>query len=178
MIAAAQSLAQAAANRMVAQGDNETQYAYRHLEDVVRRLANMPGQRVLVLVSPGFLSTTLQLEASNMVDRAVRSNIVINTIDARGLYPPAVAGDIADPPHDTSPTGGYRTTSPVAAQLAQEDVLAQLADGTGGNFYHNRNDVDEAMREAGAPPGVSYFLGFSPPNPTLAEPLPALNFTL
>jgi len=61
MMAAAQSLAQAAADRAVSQGDNETQYAYRHLEDVVRRLANMPGQRVLVLVSPGFLSTTLQL---------------------------------------------------------------------------------------------------------------------
>src|SRR5437667_1503492 len=164
MMAAAQSLAQAAADRAVSQGDNETQYAYRHLEDVVRRLANMPGQRVLVLVSPGFLSTTLQLEASNMVDRAVRSNIVINTIDARGLYPPDVGGDIADPPHDTFRTAGYKTTYRVAAQLAQEDVLAQLADGTGGNFYHNRNDVDEAMREAGAAPAISYLLGFSPQN--------------
>src|SRR5256885_8847638 len=47
MMAAAQSLAQTAADRAVSQGDNETQYAYRHLEDVVRRLANMPGQRVL-----------------------------------------------------------------------------------------------------------------------------------
>jgi len=55
MRTAAQSLAQAAADRAVAQGDSETQYAYRHLEDVVRRLANMPGQRVLVLVSPGFI---------------------------------------------------------------------------------------------------------------------------
>jgi len=77
-------MAQGAANRMIVQGDHETQYAYRHLEDVVRRLANMPGQRVLVLVSPGFLTTTLQSEASDMVDRATRANIVINTIDARG----------------------------------------------------------------------------------------------
>jgi hypothetical protein len=52
----------------------------------------------------------------------------------------------------------------VSAQLAQEDVLAQLADGTGGRFFHNRNDVDEAMREAGAAPAVSYLLGFSPQN--------------
>src|SRR2546423_6106325 len=162
MIAAAQSLAQAAANRMVAQGDNETQYAYRHLEDVVRRLASMPGQRVLVLVSPGFISSTLQSEASEMVDRATRANIVINTIDARGLYAPDVGGDISDPPHDSYRTAGYKTSYRVAAQLAQQDVLAQLADGTGGNFYHNRNDVDEAMREAGAAPAISYLLGFSP----------------
>src|SRR5436309_3512586 len=99
-----------------------------------------------------------------MVDRATRANIVINTIDARGLYTPDVGGDIADPPHDSYRTAGYKTSYRVAAQLAQQDVLAQLADGTGGNFYHNRNDVDEAMREAGAAPAISYFLGFSPQN--------------
>ncbi len=164
MRAAAQGIAQAAAYRAIAQGDNETEYAYRHLEEVVRRLTSMPGQRVLVLVSPGFLSTTLQSEASEMVDRATRSNIVINTIDARGLYAPDVGGDIADPSHDTFRTAGYKTSYRVAAQLAQEDVLAQLADGTGGKFFHNRNDVDEAMREAGAAPAISYLLGFSPQN--------------
>ncbi len=164
MRAAAQNLAQSAAYRAVSQGDSETEYAYRHLEDVVRRLSGMPGQRVLVLVSPGFISSTLQLEASEMVDRATRANIVINTIDARGLYTPDVGGDIADPPHDTFRTAGYKTSYRVAAQLAQEDVLAQLADGTGGKFFHNRNDVDEAMREAGAAPAISYLLGFSPQN--------------
>ena len=164
MRAAAQSLAQAAASRMVAQGDSETQYAYRHLDEVVRRLANMPGQRVLVLVSPGFITSTLQFEASETVDRATRSNIVINTIDARGLYVPDVGGDIADPPHDSIRAAGFKLSYRVAAQLAQEDVLAQLADGTGGKFFHNRNDVDEAMREAGAAPAYSYLLGFSPQN--------------
>src|SRR5437016_258810 len=164
MMAAAQRLAQAAAYRTVAQGDSETQYAYRHLDEVVRRLANMPGQRVLVLVSPGFITSTLQFEASETVDRATRSNIVINTIDARGLYAPDVGGDIADPPHDSFRTAGFKLSYRVAAQLAQEDVLAQLADGTGGKFFHNRNDVDEAMREAGAAPAYSYLLGFSPQN--------------
>src|SRR6266849_458808 len=164
MRAAAQSLARAASDRMVAQGDSESQYAYRHLDDIVRRLANMPGQRVLVLVSPGFIPSTLQSEVSEMVDRATRANIVINTIDARGLYTPDVGGDIADPPHDSLRTAGYKLSYRVAAQLAQQEVLAQLADGTGGKFFHNRNDVDEAMREAGAAPAYSYLLGFSPQN--------------
>ena len=164
MMAGAQRLAQAAAYRTVSQGDSETQFAYRHLDEVVRRLANMPGQRVLVLVSPGFITSTLQSEASEMVDRATRANIVINTIDARGLYAPDVGGDIADPPRDGYRTAGYKVSYRVAAQLAQQDVLAQLADGTGGNFFHNRNDVDEAMREAGAAPAISYLLGFSPQN--------------
>src|SRR5437899_8417998 len=178
MMAAAQRLAQAAAYRTVAQGDSETQYAYRHLDEVVRRLANMPGQRVLVLVSPGFITSTLQSDASEMVDRATRSNIVINTIDARGLYAPDVGGDIADPPHDSYRAAGYKTSYRVAAQLAQQDVLAQLADGTGGNFYHNRNDVDEAMREAGAAPAISYLLGFSPQNLKIDGRFHALKVTL
>jgi VWFA-related protein len=165
MTAAARSLAQSGAFSMLAQGDSETEYAYRHMEDVIRRLASMPGQRVLVLVSPGFISSTLQSEASEVVDRATRANIVINTIDARGLYAPDVMGDIANPPPIQSyRTSGFKATYRVAAQSAQEDVLAQLADGTGGRFFHNRNDVDEAMREAGAAPAYSYLLGFSPQN--------------
>src|SRR5260370_21978597 len=115
----------------------------------------MPGERVLVLVSAGFLSTALQSEASEVVDRAPRANIVINTIDARGLYTPDVQGDIADPPKDTFRTAGFKTSYRVAAQSAQEEVLAQLADCTGGKVFHNPNDVDEAMRESGAPPSLS-----------------------
>jgi VWFA-related protein len=178
MAAAAQSMAQAAAYTTLAQGDNETEYAYRHLEEVIRRLANMPGQRVLVLISPGFLMTTLQLEASEIVDRAVRSNIVINTIDARGLYTPDMTGDIADPPNDTVKTAGYKASYRVQAQMAQEEVLAQFADGTGGKFYHNRNDVDKAMREAGAAPEISYLLGFSPQNLKIDGKFHALKVSL
>jgi VWFA-related protein len=166
MFNAAQAMAQATASQVLSLGDSETEYAYRHLEETVRRLSSMPGQRVLVLVSPGFIPSTLQTEASDLVDRATRANIVINTIDARGLYTPDILGDIADPPpaNQSYKTAGNKASYRVAAQFAQEDVLAQLADGTGGKFYHNRNDVDEAMREAGAAPAYSYLLSFSPQN--------------
>jgi len=163
MLAAAQGQAQMAAQRTVSEGDNETEYAYRHLEAILRRMTSLPGQRVIVLVSPGFIMSTLQYDASGLVDRATRANVVINTIDARGLYAPDM-GDIANPPRDSLRTAGYKSTYRVEAQNSQEDVLAQFADGTGGKFYHNRNDVDTAMREAGAAPEVSYVLGFSPQN--------------
>jgi hypothetical protein len=42
--------------------------------------------------------------------------------------------------------------------------LADLAYGTGGTNYHNRNDIDVALREAVDAPAVSYLLGFSPQN--------------
>jgi VWFA-related protein len=163
-ITVAQAMAEAAAMRALSEGDGETEYSYRHLDEVVRRLGSMPGQRVLVLVSPGFLSTTLQSEAYDLIDRSTRGNIVINTIDARGLYVPDVSGDIAQPQRVNFPGVGLKARYRVEAQSAQEEVLRQLADGTGGKFYHNRNDVDEAMREAGAAPAYSYLLGFSPQN--------------
>jgi hypothetical protein len=133
------------------------------MEDVLRRLSSMPGQRIMVFVSPGFITSTLQLEFNEVVDRATKGNVVINTIDARGLYTPDM-GDISEPFTGSPKTAGYKLTFQIAAQSAQEDVLAQLADGTGGTFFHNRNDVDEGLREAGAAPAMTYLLGFSPQN--------------
>lgn len=160
----AKIMAQASAYRALRSGEAQTEYTYRHLEDAMRRLANMPGQRIMALVSPGFIVTTLTQESSELVDRANRAGIVINTIDARGLYASDLMGDISDPPRDSIRTAGYKASYRLAGQFAQNDILAQLADGTGGTFFHNRNDVDEGMREAVAAPGLSYLLGFSPQN--------------
>ncbi len=160
----AQALASSAAIRAVNAGDLETEYAYRHLEESMRRLAAMPGQRVMVFVSPGFIPSTLQLETSGIIDRALRAGIVINTIDARGLYTPDLLGDIASPARDSLRTVGYKTSYRVASQSANSEVLGQLAESTGGTFFHNRNDVDEGMREAVAAPALAYVLGFSPQN--------------
>jgi VWFA-related protein len=162
-LAAARAMAQAMASAVVGREDSSTEYALRHMEEVMRRLGTMPGQKIMVFVSPGFITSTLHLEFSDLVDRATRANIVVNTIDARGLYTPDM-GDIADPATGSYRTAGYKATYAVAAQLAQEDVLAELADGTGGTFFHNRNDVDEGLREAGAAPAMTYLIGFSPQN--------------
>ena len=164
MLAQAQSLAESTSQRVLASGDSQTDYIYRHLEEITKRLAAMPGQRVMVFVSPGFVITSmLTLESSSLIDRANRANIVINTIDARGLYTPDF-GDISDPPRDSFKTAGVKSSYRIQAQLAQSDILGQLADGTGGTFFHNRNDIEEGLREAAAAPAMSYLLGFSPQN--------------
>ena len=162
--AAAQSMAQSQADRVASMGDQQTDYVYRHLEDTMRRLAAMPGQRVMVLVSPGFIVTTNTREGRDLIDRANRSNIVINTIDARGLYTPDLLGDISDPAVDSASTVGYKSSYRIQAQFAQSDILGQLADGTGGTFFQNRNDIDQGLRRAVAAPPLSYLLGFSPQN--------------
>jgi hypothetical protein len=52
----------------------------------------------------------------------------------------------------------------VAAAKADADLLASLADGTGGVFFHNNNDFDEGLRRVAEAPEYSYTLGFSPQN--------------
>jgi VWFA-related protein len=155
--------------RNMAQGvvstyEGQTDMVFRHLEDAMRRLAAMPGQRVMVFVSPGFMLMNDTLEQGDLIDRANRFNVVINTIDARGLYTPDLFGDISQPNATSPQAAGVVAGFHLSEQFEQGLVLGELADGTGGTFFHNRNDLDAGLLRAVAAPQVSYLLGFSPQN--------------
>jgi hypothetical protein len=51
-----------------------------------------------------------------------------------------------------------------ASASAASDLLAGLADSTGGVFFHNNNDMDEGFRRVAAAPEFSYLLAFAPQN--------------
>ena len=162
--AQALAIVQSAVLRALSAGDIENEFTYRHLEDVLRRLAGMPGERIMLLVSPGFLLTTAYLDESGVIDRANRANVVINTLDARGLYVPDVMGDISRPSSDSFRTAGFKSLYRVSAQQENQYVLGDLAYGTGGTFFHNSNDLHGGLQIAGLAPEVSYVLAFSPQN--------------
>jgi hypothetical protein len=120
----------------------------------------LPGERSVVLMSSGFFMSPSMRQSSDMIDRATRAGIVINTIDSRGLYVSAADADLT-----TRRCATPECQSFIRAEEAfRDDVLAELADGTGGLFIHNRNDIDKGLLEAAADPEVSYVLGFSPQN--------------
>ena len=164
MLPAARAVAQSALTQELTAGDTDNEYMYRHLEDAIRRLGGMPGERIMVFVSPGFLLTTQHLDEIGIIDRANRAGIVINTIDARGLYTPEIGGDISKPRSDTVMTAGYKNTYRSAEQFESQFALDDFAAGTGGTFFHNSNDLKGGLLRAGAAPEVSYVLGFSPQN--------------
>ena len=58
----------------------------RGIESLVRLMTSLPGQRSVVIVSDGFQSQTLGQAITQISERALRSNIIINALDARGLY--------------------------------------------------------------------------------------------
>jgi VWFA-related protein len=68
-------------------GDTNTEYSVRRLLEVVRRISVLPGQRTIVLVSPGFLTPNHEYDISEVIDKANRANVFINTLDGRGSTP-------------------------------------------------------------------------------------------
>ncbi len=144
-------------------GDHETSSALGALEDVIRRLTSTPGNRTLVLVSPGFLLTSDYRSAEyDVLERAIRANVTVNTIDMRGLYAPPDS-DASERGH-LSTAGGFLTQAEISAASQADDVLEEIADGTGGTFFHNDNDLKGGLNTLAARPEYVYVLGFSPSN--------------
>src|ERR1700721_2642528 len=64
-----------------------------------------------------------------------------------------------------------------AASL-QADLLAEVAAGTGGAFFHNNNDLGEGFKRLGSAPEYVYLLGFSPQNLKLDGSFHALKVSM
>jgi VWFA-related protein len=176
--ASLRQLAQSLLQQELIAGDADNNFTYRVLEEVMRRLAAMPGERIFALASPGFLITTRFPDVMSIIDRANRANIVINTVDARGLYTPDLLGDIASRTSDTNRTTNLKTAYRLQEQLENENVLADFAHGTGGTFFHNSNDLEGGPKRLAAASEVSYTLGISPQSQKMDGEYHALKVTL
>lgn len=160
----AQAIAQQAALQGLSTGDAETHLALNSLKDVIRRISVVPGQRCVVLVSPGFITPQQEYDVDALIDRATRANITINALDARGLYVVVPGGDISERGQANPQIAGIEGQYQISSASADADVMAELADATGGVFFHNNNDLTEGFRRVASTPEYYYVLAFSPQN--------------
>jgi VWFA-related protein len=162
--AQAQAVVYSTAQQVLMAGDLQTQYALRRIDEVLRRLSSLPGQRSIVLVSPGFLTTTFQNQESDIIDRAERSNVFINTLDARGLFTIDPIGDITQdvPQYASTRTAGIASMYRTLSAQANDDIMRDLASGTGGIAFLNNNDLYAGLVQTAGKPEVSYLLAYSP----------------
>jgi VWFA-related protein len=155
-------------NALQEEGDEDIRIELQELGNTLRLLGSKPGERVLLLASPGYiLPVELRYFFSLLVDHATQSDIVINTLDARGLYTPDLLGDISQPGSDSPQTVGQAAGARLEEQFEQQFLLMDFAYATGGRFFHNSNDLEEGLKQLGNAPEVSYVLGFSPQNSKL-----------
>jgi len=139
------------------------------LDRVVGHLAEMPGARVLVLASSGFFGQSFEPEQHAIIDRAIHAGVVINALEAKGLYdepPPSVR-----PGDPTFQDAHYRQviqwtsaeTKALPDRLQVVDTaMEDISHGTGGEFFHNNNDFVLGFRQLSVPPDVTYRMSFKP----------------
>jgi VWFA-related protein len=122
------------------------------IDEIVRRMSTLPGQRTLILISPGFVvrDPIVSAAESQMINLAAQSNVTISTLSARRLY-------------TTFQTAGNDFSSAYSRADVSwaEGALSDLADGTGGTYFHNSNDLDEGFKSLAAGPESVYLLELS-----------------
>jgi hypothetical protein len=127
----------------------------------------MPGDRVLLVASSGFYAGELQKLVDDLVNDALRSGIVINALDAKGLYTEDPShGRMVDETRADRSSGMMRLRHEAESfgpsLFFSEAPMTAFAIGTGGQFFHNRNDLTAGYYSLAVAPETEYLLGFVP----------------
>jgi VWFA-related protein len=156
ILSVAQSLAEGAARRALIVGHQNSQVALANMRELVRRIATLPGRRMLILISPGFLTVKSDVltQESQLIDLAAQEDVTISALDARGIYTTALTAsdDVHGAPILSS--SQFRAGS----MKSVGNVMAELADGTGGNFFNNSNDLGAGFKGLTETPEYVYLL--------------------
>ena len=138
-------------------GDPDDLAYFRALNTLIGKMSAMPGQRAILLASPGiYVPKRFQRQLTGVLADAIRAKVVISGIDPRGVLGSGVmvAG------------GGERPAGTKFQQMAEEQELeafmGDVSAGTGGVYLHGNNGVEEGLQRADAVPEYIYLLDFSP----------------
>ncbi len=161
---AAERVAESTAMRILAIGEQDVRVTLSALHESVRRMTALPGNRTLILVSPGFLILTPEArsEESQIMDMAAQSNVTVSALDARGLYTTEM--DASEMVKGAGQTSQLKSEYRRGSLSQNENVMAELADGSGGTYFHNSNDLEGGFKRLAAAPEFLYLLEFSVKN--------------
>ena len=128
---------------------------------ILRALRNMPGRKVMLLLSEEMSMTNNENYVQDLGDQAIRASVAIYAVDPRGL--PTLQLTAAD---DTSALNS-RQISRVrmersASYLFSQSGLSYLAQQTGGLFFHDNNDIDGAVATVALESSGYYLIGYQP----------------
>jgi len=159
----AEHMVRSATRRAIELGDQDVRVTLGFVKDIVRRMGALPGQRTLILMSPGFLTRTAEAmtDKSGILDLAAQSSITISALDVRGLYTTELDASERGTSSGRSMMTGSEARYHRESMSLNEDVMAELAEGTGGTFFHNSNDLEGGLQKLVAAPEYVYLLELS-----------------
>jgi VWFA-related protein len=141
--------------------------AMGRVDDAVRNLAKLPGRKICLLVSDGFVTGIGTSESRNedlqrIIDAATRAGAVVYTLYSRGLVAGGIdaGGDIGS----SVATGGLNLRIRRQAELMLRTTLQTIAEQTGGFLIHGTNDFASGLRRMLADNSAYYLMAYEPSN--------------
>jgi VWFA-related protein len=133
------------------------------LQTAVTGLGPLPEVKTLVYFGSGLrlngTDNLAQMRAT--VNAAVRSNVTLNPIDARGLVASAPLGDATRPsPGGVGMFNGALAGAGITRGQLSQDVLYALAKDTGGRAMFDSNDLALGIAQAAQAVTGYYILGY------------------
>ncbi|HXI26064.1 MAG TPA: VWA domain-containing protein [Pyrinomonadaceae bacterium] len=136
---AARNLAVQRANMITIQSAPDTDNTLRMLEGLMRTAAQLPGRKLLFMISDGFYLADKKTGSPDKIrritDAAGKAGVVIYTLDARGLINEGI--DVTN--NRPTDSGGLTHSSIIGEIAASQDGLNALARDTGGRAFRNTN---------------------------------------
>jgi VWFA-related protein len=135
----ARLLAKERAQEITTMAAPDTDNTLRLLEGLMRSAGQLPGRKLVFVISDGFYLNDFKTGARDKIkkitDAAGRAGVVIYTLDARGIISTAL--DVTnDRPIDSK---GMTVSSSIGEISASQDGLNALAGDTGGRAFRNTN---------------------------------------
>ncbi|HWA93270.1 MAG TPA: VWA domain-containing protein [Terracidiphilus sp.] len=156
-------LVREAANQALLAGDQDALTSLSFLRNVVHSMSGLPGQKNLILISPGFLNFSDQAMyiESEILSAAAQSGIVISALDERGLVSGVMGANQSGTGSVYSDITGQSISNFSGDTFEGQDVMAELAAGTGGNFLRGGNNLSQQLADLAHGPSTTYLLEVS-----------------
>jgi VWFA-related protein len=139
----------------------------RAIEDIAKALAPVIQKKSIIYFSSGVSGAGAdnQVELRAAIDRAVKANLSVYPVDARGLEAVVPGGDARQASASgTDVYSGRALTRQFDQQLASQDTLASLASDTGGRTFFDTNDFAGVYERVVQDSSAYYVLGYNSAN--------------
>ncbi|HXP84272.1 MAG TPA: VWA domain-containing protein [Bryobacteraceae bacterium] len=140
------------------------------IEDAAKKLSVYPEKKALIYFSSGVSKTGVenQSQLKSTVNAAVRANVSIYSVDARGLVATPPGGDASTAsPRGTGVFSGTKQQSQRDSFNDSQETLTSLSSDTGGKALLDSNDLTMGIRQAQTDINSYYILGYYPSNSAL-----------
>ena len=138
------------------------------IQSIADSLASIQQKKSLIYFSGGMSKTGVENQAAlrNAINRAVRANVALYTMDLRGLQAIVPGGQAQSASiRGTSAYSGASVRSAMDSNFDSQETLSTLAADTGGKAFLDSNDFNQVFKQVQKDTSAYYMLAYHSTNP-------------